>query len=350
MATDNVTLNAGSGGATLRTFSDGTDEWPAAVLCYATTVSPGANVLQPVTPADPLPVTGTVGISGTVAVTGAFYQATQPISAAALPLPAGAATSAKQPAIGTAGAASSDVLSIQGIAGMTAIKVDGSGVTQPISGTVTVVDSVALNVSAAQSGAWSVGITGTPTVTANAGTNLNTSALALESGGHLASLDTKTPALGQALAAASVPVVLPAAQVTSLTPPTSVGLSAGNNLVGQVAAGLQVASLFNGTTALTPSYAPITASSSGANTIVAGVTGKRIYVLRWSLRANGTVNAQWQDSASNNLSGPRYLTQYASDGGSYCPASIYQTATGAGLVLNLSAAVAVGGELTYVIF
>lgn len=62
---------------------------------------------------------------------------TQPISAASLPLPAGASTSAKQPALGTAGTASADVITIQGIASMTAVKVDGSGVTQPVSGTVT---------------------------------------------------------------------------------------------------------------------------------------------------------------------------------------------------------------------
>jgi hypothetical protein len=57
------------------------------------------------------------------------------ISAASLPLPTGAATSAKQPALGTAGSASADVLSVQGVASMTALKVDGSGVTQPVSGT-----------------------------------------------------------------------------------------------------------------------------------------------------------------------------------------------------------------------
>lgn len=52
---------------------------------------------------------------------------------------------------------------------------------------------------------------------------------ALESGGnvalivsHAASLDTKTPALGQALAGASVPVVLPATQITALTPPAAI--------------------------------------------------------------------------------------------------------------------------------
>ena len=48
-------------------------------------------------------------------------------------LPTGAATAAKQPALGTAGAASTDVITMQGIAGMTAVVVDGSGVTQPVS-------------------------------------------------------------------------------------------------------------------------------------------------------------------------------------------------------------------------
>ena len=40
--------------------------------------------------------------------------------------------------------------------------------------------------------------------------------------GHVDSIDTKTPALGQALAAASVPVVLTAAQMTTLTPVSAV--------------------------------------------------------------------------------------------------------------------------------
>lgn len=66
-------------------------------------------------------------------------------------------------------------------------------------------------------------------VTANAGTNLNTSLLAIESGGHLASIDTKTPALGQALAAGSSPVVLPAAQITALTPLSTVTSNQGTN-------------------------------------------------------------------------------------------------------------------------
>lgn len=44
---------------------------------------------------------------------------TLPISAASLPLPTGAATSAKQPALGTAGSPSTDVISVQGVSGGT---------------------------------------------------------------------------------------------------------------------------------------------------------------------------------------------------------------------------------------
>jgi hypothetical protein len=52
-------------------------------------------------------------------------------------LPTGASIASKQPALGTAGSASADVITVQGIASMTAVKVDGSAVTQPVSGTVT---------------------------------------------------------------------------------------------------------------------------------------------------------------------------------------------------------------------
>jgi len=41
-------------------------------------------------------------------------------------LPAGAATSAKQPALGTAGTASSDVITVQGISGGTVLRISGS--------------------------------------------------------------------------------------------------------------------------------------------------------------------------------------------------------------------------------
>jgi len=85
--------------------------------------------------------------NATIAVTGTFWQATQPISAAALPLPTGAATAAKQPALGTAGTPSADVISVQGVGGGTAIPVSGTfwQATQPISGTVGVSGTVTVD-------------------------------------------------------------------------------------------------------------------------------------------------------------------------------------------------------------
>lgn len=70
-------------------------------------------------------------IGGSVTVTN--FPATQPVSAVSLPLPSGAATSANQAAPGAAGTPSSQVSSIQGVSGMTPVKTDGSGITQPVS-------------------------------------------------------------------------------------------------------------------------------------------------------------------------------------------------------------------------
>ncbi|RTL23828.1 MAG: hypothetical protein EKK55_12545, partial [Rhodocyclaceae bacterium] len=161
---------------------------------------------------------GAITVDGTVAVTGTFWQATQPVSLASVPshdvtnagtfavqaaqsgtwnitnvsgtisLPTGAATAAKQPALGTAGTASSDVLTVQGIASMTPLLVNGSGVTQPVSGTVTaelsatdnaVLDAIAASVAGTltvgthavtQSGTWTVTGTGGTFPVTNAGT------------------------------------------------------------------------------------------------------------------------------------------------------------------------------------
>jgi hypothetical protein len=94
------------------------------------------------------PVSGSVSVSGTVLVDGSAHTQpvsgtvtanagtgtflvdgsahTQPISASSLPLPTGAATAAKQPALGTAGSASADVITVQGVSGMTPIEVSAA--------------------------------------------------------------------------------------------------------------------------------------------------------------------------------------------------------------------------------
>lgn len=101
-------------------------------------------------------------------------------------------------------------------------------------------------------------------------------------------------------------------------------------------------------------YAIVNASSSGSNTIVAAVVNKRIRVLSYVVIAAGDVTVTWQ-SASNAISGPMAL---ASNGGA-APAAgqatpggligQFETNIGEALNLNLSAAIAVGGHLTYTV-
>ena len=118
-------------------------------------------------------------------------------------LPTGAATAAKQPALGTAGTASTDVITVQGIASMTALKVDGSAVTQPVSlaSNVTVVGAAASG--AAKSGnpvqAGAVYNSTHPTVTTGQAVELQSTAR----GGLIVATgtDTFTVTVGAALPA-----------------------------------------------------------------------------------------------------------------------------------------------------
>lgn len=60
------------------------------------------TITNPVTLGTGSAAIGTVGVTGSVAVTGTFYQTIQPVSASSLPLPTGAGTAANQSAILTA--------------------------------------------------------------------------------------------------------------------------------------------------------------------------------------------------------------------------------------------------------
>jgi hypothetical protein len=99
---DNVVASPGSGGATFRTLEDASNiQHSAAAIEYATTVSAGANVLQPVTPASGLPVqpsTGavfsTLGTAGTAVIGKVGIDQTTPGTTNAVYIlgPAGTAT------------------------------------------------------------------------------------------------------------------------------------------------------------------------------------------------------------------------------------------------------------------
>jgi hypothetical protein len=259
---DNTTLNAGSGGDTMRDKDR-------------------AGIKTPIVALDLNPAGSETLMAGAMPVTGTFWQATQPVSIAA-----------------------------------------SVGVTQSGTWSVTVVDSVPLAVSAAQSGTWTVAISAGSAVI-----------------GHVV-VDSGSLTVTNAVTVVNAGTF--AVQNTAATP-------AGTNLLGSIAQSPQIASAYNGTTAVTPQYTPFTTSSSGPTTIVAAVGGKKIYVLRWKVSANGTTNVNLQSHTTTSLAtGLDYLTQFARGGGAYCPLAIMATATGEALDINNSNAIAISGEVTYV--
>jgi hypothetical protein len=133
------------------------------------------------------PVSGTFW-QATQPVSGTFWQATQPVSAASLPLPSGASTAANQPtnaAIGSTTSGQTGNLSLGAVTTSApgyvngqsdplsltttgALRVDGSAVTQPISGSVSISGTVA----ATQSGTWNItNISGTVSLPTGAATS-----------------------------------------------------------------------------------------------------------------------------------------------------------------------------------
>lgn len=221
-------------------------------------------------------------------------------------------------------------------------------------------------------------VTVTGSVTANAGTNLNTSALALESGGNLAACATSLGTLDNAIAGSEMQVdvvaALPAGtnnigdvDVASIAAgDNNIGnvdlasaIPAGTNLIGRIAASPETTTVYEGTTALTPKFAKISAASSGENTLVTGVSSKKIRVLSLCLVGVGTaVNIHFKDAASGNAifadgTNPIPIDKSGAAGAGglvlgYNPLGWFQTAASGALILNLSGAQAVAGSLTYV--
>lgn len=95
--------------------------------------------------------------------------------------------------------------------------------------------------------------------------------------------------------------------------------------------------------------ASISAASSGDNTIVAAVADKKIRVLACVLSASNQVNAYFRSgTAGDQKSGIMYMAQYGGAVRDHNPHGWFETDAGDALVLNLSGAVAVGGEITYI--
>lgn len=129
----------------------------------------------------------------------------------------------------------------------------------------------------------------------------------------------------------------------------AVTLNTGAALIGQVSASNETSTVFNGATALTPLFATIVASSSGATSLVSSVSSKRIRVLAAYLTASGAVNVKFQSHVTpTDLTGLAYLTTNTGFVLPYNPLGWFQTVSGEQLDINLSGSVAVGGTIVYV--
>jgi hypothetical protein len=102
-----------------------------------------------------------------------------------------------------------------------------------------------------------------------------------------------------------------------------------------------------GANQLPPKFAPIVANASGATLVVAAVALKKLRVLGYNVIANGAVNVKFQ-SAGNDKTGLKYLAANGGIAPSFNPAGWFETNAGEALNINLSGAVAVGGELVYI--
>lgn len=112
--------------------------------------------------------------------------------------------------------------------------------------------------------------------------------------------------------------------------------------------GVATDAIFSGLTPLMPKFAVIAASSSGDNTLIAAVTGKKIRVVEYMLVAAGTVSVKFRSGATPDLTGAMPMVANSSLVGGYCPVGMFETVAGLPLTLNLSGAVAVTGHLTYI--
>jgi hypothetical protein len=234
---------------------------------------------------NPVPISDA---GGSITVDGTFWQATQPISASSLPLPTGAATSVNQTTANTSLSSIDGKIPVLGQALATASTpvvlpaTQITALTPPtsvgISGTLPAFTSTpTFNLGTAPS------LTFTNTsFTANAGTNLNTSALALESG-NLAGINGKLPAsLGAKAASASLAVAPAFAATSTLTnvasSTTSVTLLAANNnrktviILNDSTSDLYI--VWGASAASTANYSFILAGKGGGTPSSASFTGE----------------------------------------------------------------------------
>lgn len=304
---DNVAITAGSG-TTIAADDIG------GVLHQRVKISQGADgSATDVSSAAPLQVTGANGTfpvtdnSGSLTVDNAGTFAVQAAQSGTwnitnvsgtVSLPTGAATAAKQPALGTAGSASADVITVQGIASGTNLNVniaaagtsftvqDGGGsITVDNNGTFATQASIAAgatNIAKAEDAASADADVGVPAMAVRKGTPANTSGtdgdyeMLQMSAGRLwtsatidAALPAGTNAIGKLAANSGVDIgdvdvtsVVPGTTATSLGKAEDAGHSSGDT--GVMALGVRVDSPDTALAGTALDYSPLATSSTGA--------------------------------------------------------------------------------------
>jgi len=108
--------------------------------------------------------------------------------------------------------------------------------------------------------------------------------------------------------------------------------------------------VYNGTTPLLPKFAVIDAATSGDNTLVSAVTGKKIRVLAAVFTMTGTaVTIRFESGASGTaLTGQMTPSQGETITLPFNPVGWFETAAGSLLNLELGGAQSVDGVLVYV--
>ena len=95
-------------------------------------------------------------------------------------------------------------------------------------------------------------------------------------------------------------------------------------------------------------FQAIDLSSAGDQLVVPGISGFRVRVRKWFLKAGATgLTVQWKDESGQVMTGPICLTGFDGIGEGELSGGLMQTSPGKGLVLSLSVAQPIGGKVVF---
>ncbi len=254
--------------------------------------------------------TWSVGVSGSVGVTGTFWQATQPVS-------------------GTVAVSNTAFASTQ-------------------SGTWLVGLSAGSNVvgGVTQSGTWNVGVTGSVAVTGTFFQATQPVSLAA-----LPALAAGSAAIGTVGVTALPALPSGSNTIGAVTISSLPALSAGTNTIGNVNSYSAGDVIQLGGTAYTILKAFANVSAAGLNQVVAATSGKKVRVLKFNLSAASAVSFYFAGTTAGAVCATKYILgaggPYGS-GGLSVFGHFNDTASGDALQVNLSAPVLCGIDVLYI--